>query len=102
VLRRGAGQEGVALEAPVGARVAVPAGVERGIAEQRLEQTQADGDRAGELDHRRRVQRGEGAAQLRDRRPVAGLGVRAWICSAVIAACTWFSPGRRRRIIGVR
>jgi hypothetical protein len=76
--------------------------LERRIAEQRLEQTQADGDRAVELDHRRRVQRGEGAAQLRDLRPVAGLGVRTWICSAVIAVCTWYSPGRRRRIIGVR
>jgi hypothetical protein len=58
--------------------------LERRVAEQRLEQRQAgggpvgqaDGDRAVELDHRRRVERAEGAVELGDLRPVGGLGVR--------------------------
>ena len=79
--------------------------LERGIAEQRLEQLQpgvrpgreADGDGAVELDDRRGVQDGERAVELGDLRPVGGVASGAWICSAVIAACSWYSPGRRSR-----
>jgi hypothetical protein len=57
--------------------------LERGIAEQRLEQCQAssgsicqpDGDGAVELDHRRRVEPAKRAVKLCDLRPIRGLFV---------------------------
>ena len=76
--------------------------LERGVGEQWLEQFQAGGgpgrepDRDGtvELNDGRRADHGEGAVELGDLRPVVpGTGS----ARAVIAACSWYSPGRRIR-----